>query len=113
MMKNKANTEHYIWGDACDGWKLVDEPDRSIIHERMPPGTQEKRHYHEKAKQFFFVLEGTMTMEIGGQKVQLKQHEGVSVEPGTPHQARNETAADTEFLVISQPTTRGDRIEVE
>jgi len=112
-MRSKANAPHYVWGDACDGWRLADEPDRSIIHERMPPGTQETRHVHERAKQFFFVLKGTVTMEIDGRDVRLAAHEGVSVEPGIPHRIRNGSAAAAEFLVISGPSTRGDRIEVE
>jgi mannose-6-phosphate isomerase-like protein (cupin superfamily) len=112
-MKSKANAPHYIWGDACDGWRLADEPDRSIIHERMPPGTQEMRHYHERAKQFFFVLIGTVVLEIDGRDVRLEAHEGVSVEPGLAHRIRNESDVDAQFLVISQPSTLGDRIEVE
>jgi len=113
MKTSKQVAEHYIWGVGCDGWRLADEPDRSIIHERMPPGTQEMRHYHERAKQYFFVLSGTAVIEINGVDIHLSAHEGVSVSPGTPHCIRNDSQADTEFLVISQPNTKGDRIRVE
>jgi hypothetical protein len=37
MKISKHNAEHYIWGDNCDGWRLVKIPDLSVIHERMPP----------------------------------------------------------------------------
>jgi hypothetical protein len=30
--------------------------------------------------------------------------------PGLPHQMRNDSDADVEFLVISQPTTQRDRV---
>lgn len=53
-MISKHNAVHYVWGQQCDGWRLVDEEGQSIIHERMPPGTNEIRHYHERAKQLFF-----------------------------------------------------------
>lgn len=112
MKVSKANAEHYIWGDVCDGWLLVNEPERSIIQERMPVGSREVRHYHTRAKQFFFVISGTLTLEIGGEIVTLNRNEGISVPTHIPHQARNESDMDTEFLVISQPTTRGDRINV-
>lgn len=44
-MISKDNAEHYVWGDDCDDWYLVNRQDRLVIHEKMPPGTSEKRHY--------------------------------------------------------------------
>lgn len=57
-MISKENAEHYVWGDSCDGWYLLNRQDMLIIHEKMPPGTCEKRHYHCLSRQFFFVLQG-------------------------------------------------------
>lgn len=113
MKTSRSNAEHYTWGEVCDGWLLVNESDRSIIEERMPPGSREVRHYHERASQFLFVLKGALTMEIDGEIVILDRHVGVTISPGTPHQARNESAEDVDFLVISTPTTRGDRTLAE
>jgi mannose-6-phosphate isomerase-like protein (cupin superfamily) len=107
---SKQNAEHYIWGDHCDGWHLVKNKDLSVIHERMPVNTLEVRHYHNKAHQFFFVLSGTATLEINGECIALNPKEGVEVSPLIPHQMRNESDQDVEFLVISQPDSRGDRI---
>jgi len=58
-----GTAEHYIWGDVCHGWRLLSQPDLSVIQERVPPGGAETRHYHTNARQFFFVLSGTATME--------------------------------------------------
>lgn len=55
-MISKENAEHYVWGDDCDGWYLVNLQDMLIIHEKMPAGTSEKRHFHSVSRQFFFVL---------------------------------------------------------
>ncbi|WP_017150237.1 cupin domain-containing protein [Bacillus bingmayongensis] len=66
MKISKQSAEHYR-GDKCDGWRLVNQNDLSVIHERMPPNTSEVRHYHTKSRQFFFVLIGTATLEIDGQ----------------------------------------------
>jgi mannose-6-phosphate isomerase-like protein (cupin superfamily) len=108
---SKTNAPHYIWGEACDGWRLEDFAERSIIHERMPGGTAETRHYHEKASQFFFMLAGRAVIEIDGREVGMGPQEGVTVEPGLWHRIRNDSAEAAEFLVISTPSTRGDRIE--
>ncbi|AZN38679.1 cupin domain-containing protein [Paenibacillus albus] len=109
MKVSKHSAEHYVWGDVCDGWHLVKDERLSIIHERMPAGTSEVRHYHEQSRQFFFVLTGSLAIELGGEVVELEPQEGVEVPPLTPHQVRNVSGEAAEFLVISSPTTRGDR----
>jgi mannose-6-phosphate isomerase-like protein (cupin superfamily) len=109
---SKDSAEHYTWGDGCDGWYLVSQPGLSVIHERMPPGTAEVRHYHERARQLFFVLAGTATLEVAGVRETLGPQQALEVSPGVPHQMFNESDGDIDFLVISQPTTRGDRTNV-
>lgn len=52
-------------------------------------------------------------MELNGEEFMLKPHEGIEIGPEIPHQMQNRSEADVEFLVISQPTTRGDRIEMD
>lgn len=113
MIISKRNAEHYIWGDHCDGWHLVKHQDLSVIHERMPANTSEVRHYHNSSRQFFFVLTGEATLEINGEEVVLEAQEGIEVPPLTPHQMFNNSNNEIEFLVISQPTSKGDRILVE
>lgn len=110
MKISKQTAEHYRWGNDCDGWHLVKNKELSVIHERMPAGTSEERHYHNQARQFFFVLFGTATIEINGERIILNAEEGVEISPLIPHQMRNESNQDVEFLVISQPTSRGDRV---
>jgi len=109
-MISKGNVEHYVWGPGCDGWHLLKSAELSVIHERMPPGTSEVRHYHRVARQFFFVLIGTAKMEFDGECETLRAHEGVEVPPGVSHQMLNESNHDVEFLVISQPPSHGDRV---
>lgn len=109
-MISAATAEHYTWGSVCDGWHLVKGDALSVIQERMPPGASEQRHYHERARQFFFVLRGVATMELDGKLVTLREREGVEVAPGVPHTMMNRSAADVEFLVVSVPRAHGDRI---
>jgi len=113
MKISKQSAEHYIWGDNCDGWHLVKNQELSVIHEKMPANTAEVKHYHQDAKQFFFVLSGTAAMEIGDKEVILNQHEGIEVPPQIPHQMFNKSNEEIEFLVISQPNSRGDRYVIE
>ncbi len=102
---SRATAPHYVWKDICDGWRLVDRDDLSVIHERMPPGTAEDRHLHDRARQVFFVLSGSLTID----GATVRPGEALEVPPGTPHLVVNTGPDPTEFLVISAPSTRGDR----
>lgn len=112
MIKSRANAEHYTWGEVCDGWRLLDRQDLSVIQERIPPGSGEVRHYHARARQLFFVLEGELTIDVNEGQFQLKPQGSLEVVPGDQHSVRNGGDGDAIFLVISTPTTRGDRINL-
>ena len=106
-----ANAEHYTWGNNCDGWYLVRTPELNIIEELMPPGTSETRHHHIRARQFFFVLEGELTLEIEHHDFPLKAGEGIEIAHGQVHQAINRSTKPVRILVTSQPPSHGDRID--
>jgi mannose-6-phosphate isomerase-like protein (cupin superfamily) len=110
LKTSKNNAQHYTWGDGCDGWILLGQDKLSVIHERMPPGTSEVRHFHRVARQFFFVLRGNLTIEVNGRLIELSGEEGLEVAPGMVHQVMNRSDRDVEFLVISHPNTKGDRM---
>lgn len=111
-MISKGTAEHYVWGGDCDGWHLLKRPEFSVIHERMPAGRAETRHFHATARQLFFVLAGELTMIFDDRTETIRSGEAVEIEPRVSHQAMNRGAGPVEFLVISHPTTRGDRTDV-
>ena len=76
----------------------------------MPDGASEVRHRHSRARQFFFVLSGRLTIELEGARHELRAGEGLEVPPGLAHQAANESGDDTSFIVVSQPPSHGDRL---
>ena len=85
-MISTQTAEHYKWGDNCDGWILASGNDLLIIEERMPAHTYERRHYHAKAKQFFYVLSGDLTMELNGTTHVIPARTGIEILPSSPHQ---------------------------
>jgi mannose-6-phosphate isomerase-like protein (cupin superfamily) len=112
---SRQTAEHYTWPSAiseqlCDGWHLHRSENLSIIEERMPPGTAEKRHLHQRATQFFYVLAGELTIETAGEEHRLLPMSGVTVPTGMPHQVFNRGNEDARFLVVSQPPSHGDRV---
>jgi len=103
----------YKWGDNCYGWNLVDGSSLSVKLERMPPHTAEQKHFHEKAQQFFYILNGEAVFEIERERITAKQGQGIYIESGKVHRIINENDEDLEFLLSSQPSTASDRINIE
>jgi mannose-6-phosphate isomerase-like protein (cupin superfamily) len=110
MVVSVENAEHYIWGEICDGWHLLKREDMTVIRERVPAGAAEMMHYHAKARQFFYILDGEATMAFEDRVIPLRKGQGIEIAPQVRHQFRNQSDADVDFLVISVPSTRGDRI---
>ena len=109
---DETTARHYGWGEVCEGWHLLEAADLSVIRERVPPGAGEVAHRHARARQFFFVLEGEATLEFEDRVLQVRAGQGVHVAPGTVHRFANRSAADVLFLVVSAPSTAGDRTNV-
>ena len=110
MFVSTENAEHYLWGGNCDGWHLLKREDMSVIQERVPAGGAEIMHYHATARQFFYILEGDAMMMFDDKEVVLRKGQGLEIPPMLKHQFMNTSQVDVHFLVISFPSTRGDRI---
>lgn len=109
---NRAMALHYFWKKVCEGWHLVERDDLSVIAEKMPPRTAEDMHYHQKAQQFFYVLPGQAAMRFIDRTILLNAGDGLEIEPGEAHQMCNQSDSAVEFLVVSTPKARGDKILV-
>lgn len=106
---SRENAEHYRWGNDCDAWYLVKDPQLHVIEEVMPPGAAEIRHHHKQAQQFFFILNGEVFIEIEGQTTLVRAGSGIRVLPGEHHQIRNPSSSPVRLLVVSHPPSHGDR----
>lgn len=106
------NAEHYTWGINCDGWHLLKTESLSVIQERMPAGTFENLHYHCKTQQLFYILAGEAIMEIENKVFVLSANESLHIPKKVEHKICNNGNSDLLFLVISQPKSHGDRVNL-
>lgn len=111
-VRSRRNAEHYNWGDGCDGWRLLSREDLSVIEERIPPGRGEVRHFHERARQLFYVLSGRLAIELPGEAAEVGPGEALEIPPSAIHRVHNPFETEAVFLVISSPATTGDRVNV-
>jgi mannose-6-phosphate isomerase-like protein (cupin superfamily) len=110
--QNKETAEHYTWGNGCDGWRLLNRTDLSVIQERIPPGLGEVLHHHNKSRQVFYVLEGQLEIEVLDEKTILNPGDSLEIAPTQNHRVTNISESDVCFLVISAPSTTNDRINL-
>ncbi|MGL1902560.1 MAG: cupin domain-containing protein [Fibrobacterales bacterium] len=104
-----SNSEHYKWGDNCDGWHLLKNNQLSVIEEIVPSGSSEVLHYHSLSQQFFYIKSGIATIEVDGNIQKLSANQGINIPANTPHKFMNTDTEPTVFLVISTPPSHGDR----
>jgi mannose-6-phosphate isomerase-like protein (cupin superfamily) len=112
MKKSISNAKHYTWGAACDGWHLLQTDSLSVIQERMPPGTTEQLHFHQKARQLFYVLSGEAMFDVEDDQLIIKAGESLHIPPMTKHRISNSGIEDINFIVISEPKAHGDRLNI-
>lgn len=70
---------------------------------RLPPGSANTLHRHIRAEEFYFVLEGTGRMRVGGATLSVPRLGGVLVGPEQMRQVFNDTDGEVLWLIIGAP----------
>lgn len=58
---------------------------QSLAEARVPAGASTQRHYHKLTEEFYFILEGTGTMEIDGEIRTVRSGDAVLIPAGAWH----------------------------
>ena len=89
-----------------------DFPGMDIVHVTI--GSETKRHYHKRLTEVYFVLKGSIVMEVDGKKEGLKEGGMVMIFPNTEHKAWKASKGSAEILVICcPPWTKEDEVLTE
>ncbi|MDB6132228.1 MAG: Cupin domain protein [Verrucomicrobiales bacterium] len=70
---------------------------------RLPPQSANTLHRHIRAEEFYFVLEGTGRLLVGGRTLTVPKHGGVLVGPEQLRQVFNDTDEEVLWLIIGAP----------
>jgi quercetin dioxygenase-like cupin family protein len=68
-----------------------------------PGGRLPAAHIHPKQTESFAPISGTLTMTVGGRKIQARPGDVVVVEPGTPHYFRNASDEPVRMMCEIRP----------
>lgn len=70
---------------------------------RMPPRSANTLHQHLRSEEFYFVLEGTGRLRVGGTTLTVPKHGGVWVRPEVLRQVFNDTDEEVLWLIVGGP----------
>ena len=55
---------------------------QSLAEATLEPGQETQRHYHRKAEEIYFLLEGSGEMEVDGDRAPVSPGDAVLIPPG-------------------------------
>jgi len=74
---------------------------QSLAEAVLPAGCATQRHHHKLSEEFYFILEGSGTMEIDNERREIAAGDAVLIPPGAWHQI---TASESlRFLCCCAP----------
>lgn len=74
---------------------------QSLAEASLPTGAATQRHYHRASEEFYFLLEGTGTMEIDGELREVGPGDAILIPSGAWHQIT--AATPLRFLCCCAP----------
>ncbi len=74
---------------------------QSLAEASLPVGCATQRHYHKVSEEIYFILEGTGSMEIDGEKSDVCPGDAVLIPPSAWHQISASTPL--RFLCMCSP----------
>jgi len=74
---------------------------QSLAEATVPEGSSTERHYHKKSEEFYFILEGSGTMEIDDKSNSVSVGDAILIPPCAWHQITADTTL--KFLCCCAP----------
>jgi mannose-6-phosphate isomerase-like protein (cupin superfamily) len=93
--------------DSVTFLETAGESDRTLLEVDLAPGGGNRLHRHLTYTERFEVLEGTLTVQIGRQKLRLAPGETATAPVKSRHAFSNETGEPVRFLVELTPGHAG------
>ena len=76
---------------------------QSLAESRLPPGASTTPHYHPRAEEIYYILEGQGQMRIGREASSVGRGDAIAIPPGEIHQIMNTGRETLLFLCCCAP----------
>ncbi len=106
IVQNLSSQKPFTTKDGSQIRSILDRANAPVAHQSLaeaslPPGAGTDRHYHKLSEEFYFLLEGTGTMEINGETRVVTPGDAVLIPSGAWHQIT--ATAPLRFLCCCAP----------
>jgi mannose-6-phosphate isomerase-like protein (cupin superfamily) len=107
-VRNSKNIKPYITKDKSE-IKEIFHPNNSEIktmslaEATVYPGDITEYHYHEKSDEIYFILQGTGTLEIEGEKKKVRENDCILISSKGKHRIKNIGKVPLKILCFSIP----------
>ena len=109
---NNSNSREITCGIIKDLTNTSDFKDMDFAHVTITDST--KKHYHKKLTEVYYILKGSIKVEIDGKIEELSKNSLIMIYPNTNHKAWKTSEENAEILVICcPPWSEEDEILVE
>jgi mannose-6-phosphate isomerase-like protein (cupin superfamily) len=87
---------------------------QSLAEARVAPGATTTPHFHPKAEEIYYILEGTGQMRLGDETQTVGPGDAIAIPPGQVHSITNTGRTTLKFLCCCAPGyEHGDTVLVE
>src|SRR5215211_3841061 len=105
-VQNLSAQEPFITKDGSTIRSILDltnapVQNQSLADARVPAGTATQRHYHRLTEEFYFILEGSGSMEIDQERREVKVGDCILIPAGSWHTIS--ASEDLRFLCCCAP----------
>lgn len=76
---------------------------QSLAEARLLPGAKTTAHYHPRAEEIYYILEGTGRMQIGDELRDVGPGDAIAIPPGAIHQITSTSDITLKFLCCCAP----------
>ena len=110
MLKKKSAANMVEWAPQHFSWTLVDKDDLTVKLEEIPVEGKSDLHFHQRAFQFFFILDGIAEMHLRGKNYNLERYDGIEIPLNVKHRIVNKGETKLFFMLISCPKVQPEDI---
>lgn len=106
IVLNLSSQKPFITKDGSRIRSILDLSNAPVRHQSLaeaivPAGTATERHYHRLSEEFYFILEGSGSMEIDGDRRDVGPGDAILIPPGAWH--RIQASDSLRFLCCCAP----------
>ena len=116
---NRNGVEPFITKDSSQIREVLSPSNSSIKNQslaeaRLAPGMSTDEHYHPKAEEIYYILEGRGSIKIEDEVREVGPGDGIAILPSKQHKIWNPGQSDLVFLCCCSPAySHDDTVIVE